>query len=122
MKPMSAKSDVPIAFHFTHLVRGPVLDRRQLLGKRSRTRSVAAGGHLHVQSLMGPHMIVAMAPLVKSALHVLKVGKHSLGQHFKFQTAMKAFVLALRLRMVRTAMADANTEMQQPNRQRREPM
>jgi hypothetical protein len=35
---------------------------------------------------------------------------------------MKAFVLTLRLRMVRTAVADANTEMQQPNRQRREPM
>ena len=62
-------------------------------------------------------MIVAVPPVVKSTLHALKVGEHSLGQHFSFQTAMKALVLALRLRMIRAAMRDSDAKTQQPNRQ-----
>ena len=65
-------------------------------------------------------MIVAVAPLVKSVLHVPEVGEHSLGQHFNFQTAMKAFLLALRLRVIRAAVRYEDAEPQKPNRQRGE--
>ena len=109
MIPVSAKSDLPIHFYFSNLVPSSVLDRRQLLGKRSRARLITTCRHLHIQSFMWPHMIVAVAPVVKSTLHALTVGEHSLGQHLSFQTAMKTFVLALRLRMIRAAMQDAHS-------------
>src|SRR5687768_3056601 len=69
VKPAAVKIDLPILFYLTDLFCRPVLDRRQLFGERSRTRLIATGRHLHVQSLMRPDMIVAVAPLVKSVLH-----------------------------------------------------
>ena len=108
--------------YFTYLVYRAVLDRRQMLGKRSLTRFISAGRDLHLQSFMRPHVIVAMAPFVKSRLYALEVGKQSIGQHFDFQGAMKAFFLTLRLRMIRTAVRNGNAKLQQPNRQWREPM
>src|SRR5678815_2466428 len=122
MIPVSAKRDLPIHFYSSGLVSNSVLDRRQLLRKRSRARLITTRRHLHIQSFMRPNMIVAVAPVVKSTLHALKVGEHSLGQHFSFQTAMKALVLSLRLRMIRAAMRNRDAETQQPNRQRRELM
>ena len=52
-------------WHFTYLVIGAVLQRRQLLGKAPRAGLVAAGRHLHVQGLLGPWMILELAPAVQ---------------------------------------------------------
>src|SRR5687767_2586443 len=116
------KRDLSVRLYLAQLVCRSVLDRRQLLGKRSRARLIATGRHLHVQSFMRSHVIVAVAPLLKSTLHVPKVAEHSLGQHFNFQSAMKALLFALRLRMIRAAVSDGDAEPQEPNRQWRELM
>src|SRR5437016_3747638 len=70
---------------------------------------------------MGGGQLIADLPQVnlhysmRSKVHI----ENSLGQHLDFQTAMKAFVFALRLRMIRPAVTDRDTQLQQPNRQRR---
>src|SRR5713226_350049 len=114
-----AERDLPVTLHLAHLVPGSILQRRQLLRKRSLTWLIAARRHGHRQRFMRPQVIVTVAPFVKTKLHPLKVSKHSLGQHLDFQTAVKAFVFALGLRMIRPTVTDGNTEPQQPNRQRR---
>src|SRR5438105_11423795 len=114
-----AERDLAIDLHFTHLVGGPVFQRRQLLRKRSRARLIAARRHGHRQSFVRPDVIVAVAPLIKTNLHALEVGKDSLGQDFNFQAAMKAFVFALSLRMIRPTVTNGNAQAQKPNCQRR---
>src|SRR6266566_539644 len=109
--------DLSINLYFAHLVRSAVLQRRQLLGKTARARLIASRRHFHCQSFMRSHVIVAVAPLVKPRLHSGEISKDSMGQYLDFQTAMKAFVFTLSLRMIRTTVTDRDTQPQQPNRQ-----
>src|SRR5882762_3804509 len=114
-----AKGDAAVNLNFTHLVDRAVLQRRQLFRKRSLADLISTRRHVHVQSFMRSHMIIAVAPFIKTNLHRFKVAKDPLGQYFNFQTAMKTFVFALGLRMIRPTVANANTQEQEPNRQRR---
>src|SRR6266550_5586373 len=114
-----AKGDAAVNLNFTHLVDRAVFKRRQLFRKRSLADLISTRRHVHVQSFMRSHMIVAVAPFIKTNLHRFKVAKDPLGQYFNFQTAMKAFVFALGLRMIRPTVANANAQEQEPNRQRR---
>ena len=102
-----AKKDLAIDLHFAHLVDRSVLQRRQLFRKRSLADLISTRRHVHVQSFMRSHVIVAVAPFIKTSLHRFKVAKDPLGQYFNFQTAMKAFVFALGLRMIRPTVANA---------------
>src|SRR5262245_8065508 len=72
---VSEKPDLAVILYFADLVRGIVLDRRQLLRERPEARLETAGRHLHIQSFMRPDVIIAVAPLVKSILHALEIGK-----------------------------------------------
>src|SRR5256885_12634617 len=107
-----AKRDLAVNLHFAHLVGGGVLQRRQLLGKTARTRLIATRRHFHRQSFMRSHVIVAVAPLIEPRLHASEISKDSMGQHFDFQAAMKAFVFALRLWMIRSE--EHTSELQSP--------
>src|SRR5712691_883768 len=113
----AAESDVAIGLDFPQLVYRVVFDRWQRLGERARTRLITARRHRHFQSFMRPHVIVAVAPFIKPGLHPGKVSEDSLGQHLDFQGAMKAFVFALRLRMIRATMRNSDAQPQQPHRE-----
>src|SRR2546426_9552749 len=63
---------------------------------------------------MGPQQVIAVAKLIELALTMLQVFEVEVAHHFKVEGAMEAFVLTLSLRMIRTAMNDANAEPDQP--------
>src|SRR5438128_3425627 len=111
--------DLAIALHLAHLVNRSVLQGRQLLWKRPVAKLISTSRQGHAQSFMWPHVIVTVAPLIKTNLHAPKVAIDPLRQNFHFQAAMKAFVFALGLRMIRPTVTDANPQTQEPNRQRR---
>src|SRR5229473_2690017 len=114
-----AEKDLAIALHFPHLVDRSVLQGRQLFRERPRARLISTSRHGHAQGLMRPHVIVTIAPLIKTNLQAFKVAEDPLGQYLHFQTAMKAFVFALGLRMIRPTVTNANPQVQKPHRQRR---
>src|SRR2546425_6108584 len=112
-----AERDLTVALHLTHVVNSSILQGPQLFGERPVAKLISTSRHRHPQGFMRPHVIVAVAPLIKTNLHAIRVGKDSLGQDFNFQAAMKAFVFALSLRMIRSTVTDGNAQAQQPNRQ-----
>lgn len=66
-------------------------------------------------------MVVDVAPGIKARLRLRDIGQRRLGgaQGLLAQAAVEAFVFALGLRMVGTAMADLDPQEQQPDRQAR---
>src|SRR5207244_10826959 len=114
-----AKRDFAVRLHFANLIDSSILQRRQLLRERSVAHLITSRRHGHAQSFMRSLVIVTMTPLIKTALHAFKVAKAAVGQQLDLQSPMKALVLALGLRMIRPAVSDGNSELQEPNRQRR---
>ena len=97
---------------------GAIVDLGQDLGKRADADLITTGWHAHPQSLVGSLVIINLTPLVKAGLHAGVVPVTAALQHFHLQSAMEAFFLALRLRMIRATMTDANAQTQQPDGQR----
>src|SRR5580658_1101903 len=98
-------------------IAGTVFDRRELLRKAARTEMVARAGGLEPQRLVRPLVIVDRPPCVEGALAGSEIAKAVPVQDLGLQRAMEALVLALRLRMVRPAMRDADPQPHQPRRE-----
>src|SRR5258706_14684152 len=73
-----------------------------------------SGGHLQPQSFMRSLVVVNMPPLVKGLLALCQRPVELGAQQFRFEGAMKTFLLALGLRMVRPAMTDLDAQAHQP--------
>jgi len=112
------KRDLSLVLHFTHHIAGAILDRRQDRRKSPRADLIATGRHRHVQRLMRPLAVVDLTPLIEPRLHLAEVTQHQSCQHLRFQGAVKPFLLAMRLGMVRPPMPHSHSQPQQPNCQR----
>ncbi len=71
---------------------------------------------------MGSNQIVAVAEAIELALAVVEGDEVEMAQDFELEGAMKAFVLALGLRMLGANMGDPDPEPNQPQPQRGEGM
>lgn len=69
-------------------------------GKGDEAGVVAAGRHRIGKGFVGTDSVVVVAPVVEGALAVGKIGVHPSGKQSLFEGAVKAFLLALRLRVV----------------------
>ena len=67
---------------------------------------VAVERHGATKSVVGTLRVVDMAPLVECVLGLGEIGKGRSLQRLGLERAMEALVLALRLRMIRPAVAD----------------
>ena len=63
---------------------------------------------------MRAHQVVAIAKGIELALAVFEGGEVEVAQDFELERAMEALVFALGLRVIRTAMGDADAEPDQP--------
>src|SRR5579863_6528439 len=102
------EANEPDAVDLANLVAWRVLDRRQRRGKRSRTWPVALSRGRHAERLMWPLVIVERTPAVEGALAVGKIAEATPIEHFGLEGAMEALLLALGLRMTRSAMQYAD--------------
>jgi hypothetical protein len=118
-KGMATVVDFTAALHRAHVSGFGVLDGGQGVRIRPGTGYIARGGRLHTQCLMGPFVVVAVTPGIKARLCLCQILEVTALQHFEFETAMKALILAQGLRMIGTRMAHPNAQTDQPHRQRR---
>ena len=99
-----------LGLDLTHLELIRILDRRQRFRKRNRTRAITGQRSSKAERIMRAHQVVAIAKGVELALAVFEAGEVEVAQNFELERAMEALVLALGLRMVRTAVGDADPE------------
>jgi hypothetical protein len=66
--------------------------------------------------------VVAVAEAIELTLAMVEGGEVEVAQDFELKRAMEAFVLALGLRMIRTAMSDSDAEPDEPQAKRGEGM
>ena len=93
---------------------GAIFQCWQLFRKGPRADLISTHRYGHRQRFMRSDVIVAVTPFIEPTLHPLKVAKTPAGQYFYFQAAVKAFIFALGLRMIRSTVTDSNAEPQQP--------
>lgn len=94
--------NVTIATDFADHVIRSIFDRRQLFGITPETGLIARGRHRHRERFMGTLSVVDEAPLIKVMLPLPQGGAVLVAQDFSCQSAMKAFVFALGLGMMRS--------------------
>ena len=102
------KADLGVGLHFADLEVGCVLQGRELLRESAWARPIARDGRLQGERLMGPHEIINLAPAVELALRFGEIAELAVVQQLQAQGAMEALVLALGLRMTRTAVKDCH--------------
>ena len=105
--------------HPPALVVGAVGQRRQLGRIGPRAEAIAAGGDGQGQRLMGPHLVVLVAPGVEAGLPGGQIGARRLPAEVALEGAVEALVLAQGLGVVRAAVADGDPQAPQPDRQGR---
>src|SRR5271168_5373686 len=111
---LAAIAEPALGLDPTHLEIIWILDRWQRFRKWNRTRAITGHRSSQAERIMRAHQVVAVAKGIELALAVLEAGEVEVAQDFELERAMEALVLALGLRMIRTAMGDANTEPNQP--------
>jgi hypothetical protein len=79
--------------------------------------SLTAG--IHANAFMRALVVVDGTPAVERPLGLLQILEAAPVEHFGFQRTMKALALAVGLGMVRSTMADAGAQSQQPDGQMR---
>ena len=116
---LALEADAAFVLDAADLMFGRVLDGRQGLGEGTRTGSEPGGRHVQVEGLVGPLAVVDDAPAVEGPLAVPEIAEGRTAQQFGLQRAVEALVLAQRLRMIGTAVTEADAEAQQPDAERR---
>ncbi|MNE85554.1 hypothetical protein D3C80_1825690 [compost metagenome] len=82
-----------------------VLELIQLLWKYTTTNAVTLNRRLETQGFMGTQLVVDFPPLIKGLLCIGQRHEAFAVEHFCFQRAVEPFVLAVGLRVTRTAPA-----------------
>src|SRR5229473_313135 len=114
------ESDVSFFVGLAHNIAIAVFDRRQSLRKRTSACPVTLARRRQIERLVRPLVIVDVAPAVEGALTCGQICELAAKQNLSLERAVKPFVLALRLRMMRPAMRDPYSQSQQPHRECRE--
>src|SRR6476620_1877042 len=109
------EADEAVTVDLANLVAWCVLNGRQHLGKAARARPVALGRRRHVESLVRPLVVIARPPFVEGPLTISEIAEGSSADDFGFERAMEALFLALRLRVARPTVQDADAKPQQPD-------
>src|SRR5438132_1269295 len=112
-------TDEPLRLDFANNVLGAILDWGQHVRVRARTGLVPARRDGHLQGLVWALQIVDIPPPMQVCLAVRHVAKDLVAQDFGDQGAVKAFILALSLRMIGARVAHLDAQADQPRRQRR---
>src|SRR5437879_473189 len=86
-----------------------------MLRESALTGLVAGSGNGHAQSFVRALGVVDRQPVVEETLSSAERGWGVSVEHFGLKRAVKAFVLALSLRMARAAVEDADTQAQEPD-------
>jgi hypothetical protein len=108
------KAEFTIPLHSHDLVIRAIFDRRQDLGEGPRARAIAGDGRLHLQRLMGALVVIDLAPAVESRLGMGQILEAPAVKHFSLERAVETFFLAIGLRVIGTAMAEADPQADQP--------
>src|ERR1700674_289130 len=114
------EADVTFLVGLADQIVGPVFDRRQGLRKRAAALPIPLARRGHRDRLMRPLVIVDLPPAVERALTRGQIREGGAVQDLGLERAMKAFVLALGLRMVGPAVRHAHAQAHKPYRKRRE--
>lgn len=112
---MSLELHKAIPAHREHMAALGVLDGRQGRWHRSGTHAVVLHRCLHRQCLVGPVVVVDLTPALHRLLRLGQAVKGPPSQHLGLQRAVKALDLSVGLRMVRTAVAAAHAQADQPD-------
>jgi len=107
---LAAIAEPALGLDLAHLELIRILDRRQRFRKRNRTRAITGHRSSQAERIMRAHQVVAIAKGIELALAVCEAGEVEVAQDFELERAMEALVLALGLRMIRTAMSDPDPE------------
>src|ERR1700728_1431160 len=110
----AAIAEPALGLNLTHLEVSGILDGRQGLRPRNRTRAITRDRGSKAERVVRAHQVVAIAKGIELALAVFEAGEVEVPQDLELERAMEALVLALGLRMIRTAMGDPDTEPNQP--------
>src|SRR5579884_2670962 len=93
---------------------GAVIESLELLGEAARARRIARHRRCEIERLMRPLGVVDLPPLIEAPLTRDKIGKVTPPDRLGCERAVKALVLALRLRMIGTTVAHRDAELHQP--------
>src|SRR5262245_15699644 len=110
-----AEADESVTVDLADLVTWCVFDGGQHVGEAARARPVARGRRRHVERLVRPLVVIARAPSVESPLTISEIAEASSADDFGFERSMETLFLALRLRVARPTVQDADAEPQQPD-------
>src|SRR6187402_1261695 len=109
---------MPVDFY--DLVVGTVLRLRNRAGPNARTWPIPLDRRAHADALMRAPVVVKLAPALELRLRLAMRHEGPPGQHFGLQRAMKPLILAVRLRVIRTAVTHPNPQSNQPDGQLRQ--
>src|SRR4051794_3695016 len=101
-------ADAPAITHPSDEVDRAVLHRRQRSGHGPGTGFIAASWRLHADRLVRAARVVFVAPSGEMPLHVWQILEASALKDFGGQRAVEALILAIGLRMQRTAVAQSH--------------
>ena len=82
----------------------------EAVGKRDWTGAITAGRGSQAQRVVRTNQVVALAKVLELALAVREGGEVEVPQDFELERAMEALVFALGLRMIGTAVRNADAE------------
>ena len=109
-KVASAIGKPAVLLNLAHREARRILDRRQAVGKRDRTGAITAGRGSQAQRVVRTNQVVALAKVLELALAVREGGEVEVPQDFELERAMEALVFALGLRMIGTAVCNADAK------------
>src|SRR5262249_14425973 len=115
------EADVTALLNPAHHIARRVFERLDGLDIVAAARPIAAGRHGKRDRLVRPLRVVDVAPAIEGTFGSGEIGERRAGQHFGFEAAMEAFVLAHGLRMIGRRMADPDALLDQPDTERGEP-
>jgi len=114
---LASVADRAVDGDLPHRIGRSVLPITQHLGEGSLADAVAARRNSHAQGLMRPFVIVDLTPRIKPPLAGFHIRPRLTLDHLDIECPMEPLVLTLGLGMERSAMADFDPQLEQPDRQ-----
>lgn len=112
---MAVKRNAAMIVNGADEIAGRVFNGRQVRRKSARTGRISTGRNVEFERLVRPQAIVTIAPGIERALNVEQIGEEAITEDFELKSAMEALFFALSLRVIRTTMSDADTELKEPD-------
>ena len=100
--------------HLPNYVRSIIAYRWQYFRETTRAWLIPFTRHRHTQCFMGTHEVIRISPVIEASLAHRQVREAVTTDEFCFESSVQAFVFALSLRMVWSAVTDAYTQTDQP--------